>query len=114
MSRYEVNKFMAFVDDLAETVEEFHADPQGYVDAWNARGRESRIPVPDGGTLSTDEGRAIANRDYGALYAMGAHPYLLLHFAVALDVIVEGLPFPDFVQRYRAQVAPHGFPSFRV
>jgi hypothetical protein len=68
--------------------------------------------VPDGGVLDPDERRAFTERDYGELYRMGAHPYLLLHFARAVDVHVGNTPWPEFVERYRAQVAPHGFPDF--
>lgn len=114
MSRFDVNKFMTYVDDDDSRVEAFHADPETFVDDWESRGAAGRLPVADGGVLTIDERRALIERDYGALYAMGAHPYLLLHFARALDVIIDGMPWPEFVTRYRAAVAPHGFPDFRA
>ncbi len=48
----------------------------------------------------------------GRLYELGAHPYLLLHFARALDVVLDGTPWPEFVARYKEAVTPHGFPDF--
>ncbi len=112
MSRYMLNKFISYVDDDGERVAAFHRDPAGYVAAWERRGHESRVPVADGGSFTDAERAAFVGRDYGTLYGLGAHPYLLLHFARALDVIVEGSDWLEFVERYRAAVVPHGFPYF--
>lgn len=112
MSRFELDKFILYVDAQATRVEEFHSDPAGYVGRWRARAATFRLPVPNGGILDDDEAAALATRDYGRLYEMGVHPYLLLHFARALDVQIEGTPWPDFVERYRAAVSPFGFPDF--
>jgi hypothetical protein len=114
MTRFEMNKFISYVDDDAARVAEFHRDPARYVAAWVERGSSSRLPVPDGGSLTDAEQTAFIERDYGTLYSMGAHPYLLLHFARALDVVLDGVSWPDFVADYRAAVEPHGFPDFRV
>jgi hypothetical protein len=112
MSRYQMNKFIAYVDEDGERVNAFHADPAGYVAAWEARAAASRLPTADSGTFTDEERRAFVERDYGTLYAMGVHPYLLLHLARALDVQIEETPWPEFVERYRAAVSPHGFPDF--
>lgn len=114
MSRYHINKLMTFVDDADARVKEFQADPASFIERWEARAAASRLPVANGGVFTPEERRALIDRDYGALYAMGAHPYLLLHFARALDVILEGTTWMEFIIRYRAAVTPHGFPSFRA
>ncbi|MDH3499468.1 MAG: hypothetical protein OEM97_05050 [Acidimicrobiia bacterium] len=114
MSRYLMNRFISYVDDDGGRVVEFHTDPAGYVERWRARASAARVPPPDGGALTNAEAQAFVDRDYGSLYAMGVHPYLLLHFARALDVVLDGTSWSEFVARYRAQVEPHGFPDFRT
>ena len=111
MCRYRVDKFWGYTDGDASRIREYAADPERYVTEWERRGRGPQ-PVPDGGVLDPDERGAFVGRDYGQLYRMGAHPYLLLHFARAIEVHVGNTPWPEFLARYRAQVAPHGFPDF--
>jgi len=112
MSRYEVNKIMAYVDGDPEPLEQFSADPAGFVDAWERRATETHVPSLDAGPLTDEERKAIIDLDYGALYAMGAHPYLLIHFARAVECDARGANFATWKEEYRAQVTPHGYPPF--
>jgi hypothetical protein len=114
MSRFEVNKLMAYVDADVSQTEAFAADPEGFVGAWEQRDREHHLPTPDAGTLTDEERAAFIALDWGTLYAMGAHPYLLLHIARAVEVGVYGVPFPEFNAAYKAAVTPHGYPDFET
>lgn len=110
MSRYMVDKLIRTVEMSDANVAAYVADPPGFVAAWEERGRSSRVPVPDGGTLTAEERAAFATRDYGELYRLGAHPYLLWHFIEA--VYIHEVPWGELKERYREAVAPHGDPDF--
>lgn len=86
------------------------ADTAGFVAQWEQRGNSSRTPVADGGVLTHEEREAFVDRDYGELYRLGAHPYLLWHFVEA--VYTHDVPWPELKERYRAAVTPHGTPDF--
>ena len=58
------------------------------------------------------ERKALIDLDVGALYEMGSHPYILLHFARAVEVDFNGIPFPEFDRAYKVAVTPHGYPNF--
>jgi len=112
MSRFQIDKLMAYVDGDGGRVREYASDPVGFVDGWVTRASRSRTPTADSGELTAEERRAFESVDIGALYAMGAHPYILLHFARSVDVVTVDTPWPRFVEEYRSNVAPHGFPDF--
>jgi len=113
MSRFDVDKFMRHVDDHGDRVRAFAADPAGYVATWLARGAASSPrPCPDGGTLTEAERVALETEDWETLYVMGAHPYVLFHLVVAVDLVRGPTPWPEFVEWYRGFVTPHGRPDF--
>ena len=124
MSRFDLNKFMMFVDGTTESLEDFCRDREGFVERWTQAADESERPVPNGGQLSDLEQAALIGLDVGALYEMGcairstdlyeigSHPYILLHFARAIEVDLNGVPFPEFDRAYKAAVTPHGYPNF--
>jgi hypothetical protein len=112
MNRFEVDKFISFADADAERISAFATDPDGYVRAWVERGSAAAKPVHDGGLLDGEAARAFAGEDYSALYAAGAHPYLLFHFVRAVDMARGTTPWPQFVEWYRSLVTPHGAPDF--
>jgi hypothetical protein len=92
MSRYQVDKVMREVahDEGAQAA--FLADTAAYL---------------DGRDLTAEERAAFLAGDYGALYRLGAHPFLLWAFTrVALP---NGGPSPG---EYVATIAPHGTPDF--
>jgi hypothetical protein len=111
MSRYLVNKLMWEVDRSDEAVEGFKADAGVVLDEWEARTLHPMPPYPEGGTLTVDERRAIENRDYGSLYAMGVNPFLLWQFARAISV-PEETSIEELVASFREAAEPHGYPDF--
>lgn len=112
MSRFDLNKFMMFVDGTTESLEDFCRDRERFVARWMSAADESERPVPNGGPLSEIERLALIGLDVGALYQMGSHPYILLHFARAVEVDFNGVPFPVFDRAYKQAVTPHGYPNF--
>jgi hypothetical protein len=112
MSRYELNKFMMYVDETTELVHEFCGDKEGFVERWVNTASASPRPLPHAGNLTKAEQQALINVDVSTLYQMGTHPYILLHFARAVAVEYEGIAFPEFDRAYKEQVAPHGYPDF--
>jgi len=112
MSRFDVNKFITFVEAADEQVHQFSADPATYVARWVEKGEASRIPIADGGPLSDSERTALAEVDYVELYQMGAHPYVLWHFAEAVLVWAGELTWPELSGQFRSAVTEFGNPDF--
>jgi len=112
MSRFDINKFMMFVDGNTDNLNAFCEDRAGFVEQWVRAAAESERPVEHGGPLDAAEQAALIANDVGTLYEMGGHPYILLHFARAIDVDYHGIPFPEFDRAYKEQVTPHGYPDF--
>ncbi|QKG24258.1 hypothetical protein [Actinomadura verrucosospora] len=111
MGAYDIDKFMRAVNMDAGRLRAYVADPAAFTAEWVAAG--ARGPGSEhrfGGILDEQEQRAFAERDYGALYGMGAHPYLLWSFAEA--VWVPEISRPDLVERFRRAAAAHGYPDF--
>lgn len=111
MSRLMINKFMRAVEMSDAAVEAYVADPRAFVDHWLATSAPPSEPSDDR-ALTDEEEAAVLTRDYGELYRLGAHPYLLWHFAEA--IWGNEVPWPELNERYRAAVAPHGYPDFVV
>lgn len=109
MSKYMIDKFMRSVEMSDAAVSEYVADPAAFVEAWLAEPSGPDAPTDDR-ALTTDERDAFAEVDHEALYALGAHPYLLWHFieAVRTHEFGDGFGWRDLVERYRADVTPHG------
>ena len=101
MSRFQVNKFIAWVEGLDAEVEAYAADPRGYVDEWEERATASRLPTPNSGAFTPEERTALATVDHGELYRLGAHPYMLWHFVEAVRVWAGDA----------TDVMPHGYPD---
>lgn len=112
MGRHEINLFMRHVNMDAAAHAAYTADPAAFVARWEAWGSEERRdpePHPRGGALTVDERRALVDRDFGVLYGMGAHPYLLWSFTEA--VWRHELPRDEIVRRFRERAAVHGYPD---
>jgi len=113
MSKYMIDKFIRHVELSDANVAAYVDDPAAFARAWLTGGRG-----PEGATddrLLTDaELAAFAERDYGALYALGAHPYLLWHFTEAVyeHEYREGFGWRELVESYRAAVAPQGLVDY--
>ena len=109
MSRYMMNKFIRAVEMSTANVNAYVADTEGFVDGWLAGGAGPDA-VADDRVLTLEERTAFVERDYGALYGLGAHPYLLWHFTEAVyeHEYTEGSGWRELVERYRAAIIPHG------
>lgn len=114
MSRMQINKLLLFIDSDETHTRAFTDDPTAFLADWEARAAAAHAPGRDSGTLTDDERAAFAGRDWGTLYGMGSHPYLLLHAARAVEVGILGIPFPEFDRAYKEAIAPHGYPDFNT
>jgi len=114
MSRMQINKLLLFIDSDESHARAFATDPGAFLADWEARGAASHAPTRQAGTLTDEERRAFTDRDWGVLYGMGSHPYLLLHAARAVDVGILGVAFPEFDRLYKEAIAPHGYPDFHT
>jgi len=109
VSLYMMNKFIRAVEMSTANVNAYVADPAGFLDGWLAGGSGTDA-VADDRILTSEEYAAFAARDYGALYGLGAHPYLLWHFTEAVyeHEYTEGFGWRDLVEKYRAAIVPYG------
>ena len=96
MSRGVVNVVLYDIEVDAASVAAFIDDPEPFV---------------DGRSLSDEERAALMKWDVGKLYALGAHPFLLLQAARSIAVH-RGLTMPEFLAEYRTAVERHGYPDF--
>lgn len=110
MSRYLVNKLMWEVDTSDEALAAFKLDPAGFLDRWVDMGLEPEPPYPRGGALTGPERAALENLDFGAIYGMGANPFLLWQFARSVSVPEMGTQ--ELITAFRESVEPHGYPDF--
>jgi len=111
VTRYMVNKVMWEVDKSDANLVSFKNDPAGFLDDWERIALEPEPPYPSGGILTLQERRALEALDFGALYAMGANPYLLWQFARSVSV-PEHTTIEDLISSFRTAVEPHGIPDF--
>ena len=112
MSRFEIDKFISYVEGSDQADLEYVADPEGFVAAWEERAAASRLPRPDGGTLDPPERAALVNRDHAELYRLGAHQYVLWHFVEAIRVWTGEVTWPAMTERFRADIEQYGAPDF--
>ena len=112
MSRFQIDKFISYVEGSDQAVLDYVADPETYVAAWERRAIESRLPTPDSGTFTTEERAALVGRDHAELYRLGAHPYVLWHFVEAIRVWTGETTWPEMKERFREDIRPHGTPDF--
>jgi hypothetical protein len=114
MSRYLVDKFLYRLHHDEAALAAYVVDPPAYVRHWQEHEAAKREPGERiGAAMLTDEEReALASRDVGRLYAMGAHPFMLVG-AMAAAYRKE---YPDqrsWSEFYVSQIAPHGRPDVR-
>jgi pyrroloquinoline quinone (PQQ) biosynthesis protein C len=108
MSIYVMNKLMRAIEMSDAAVQEYVADPRAYVSAWIC-GASPIARWADDRELADEEREAFANRDYEALYRLGAHPYLLWHFTEA--IYIHEVKWPALVEQYREAVSRHTPPD---
>jgi hypothetical protein len=109
MSKYMINKLLWEVEASEDSLSAFVDDSRGFIDRWERT--EPLPPYPSGGTLTSEERIAFESWDYASLYRMGAHPFLLWQFALAVWV-PNHMEAHEFVAAYRIGVAEHGHPDF--
>jgi hypothetical protein len=103
MSKYLMNKLIHLVNMDEDAEKEYKATPREFVEKW-----EKNQTLK----LEPEEREALATKDYGKLYALGAHPFTLWSFTEA--VWVEEKSREELVADYKSQAAKAGYPSFKT
>lgn len=111
MSRYTVNKLLWTIDKTNEDLAAFKANPAGFVARWEELAADPVPPFPEGGELTSEEREAVVACDFGRLYALGAHPYLIWHLVRAV-LVPDSMTIEELVESYRTAVEPHGHPDY--
>lgn len=88
MSLYQMQKFLFEINRDIGVQRQFHEDLPGLLNRYE---------------LTAEEREAIAARDIGLLYVLGANGQLLMHYAAFL-----GMPWADYIAAMRSGVAKHG------
>ena len=90
MSRYAVNKVLWEVARDDAKAAAYMAEPEAFL---------------EGRPLTTEEHRQLAERDFGAMFAAGAHPFLLFTFRIKIS---GGFSFPMMAEHVRvpADIGP--------
>lgn len=83
MSRYALQKAIREINRDPNAREAFFAAPEEALKRWQ---------------LSEEERRALAARDYGALYRLGVHGLLLRPFS-----LLHAVPEPEYLEAIRAE-----------
>jgi hypothetical protein len=128
---YAVNKFVYDTDRNPDFVARYIDDPVAYVD-WYVENRLSRLldnesEASSVRALDPATRTALETYDFAALYASGAHPFVL--WTLMLPVIEAKLASGEFeaplapdgarlenrapMAYYRERILPHGRPYFR-
>jgi hypothetical protein len=103
MSKYTMNKLIHHVN-MNETAEkEYTENPRAYVEKWE-KGEKLK--------LTPEEREALARKDYGKLYALGAHPFTLWSFTEAVWTYEK--PREELVKDYKEKAAKIGYPDFKT
>lgn len=103
MSKYLVNKFIHHVNMNESAEKEYKANPAAFVAKWE-KGEKLK--------LTPGEREALCHRDYGKLYALGAHPFTLWSFTEA--VWGHEVPREELVKDYKEKTANIGYPDFKT
>jgi hypothetical protein len=103
MSKYLMNKLIHLVNMDEEAEKEYTATPREFVEKWEKTQKSK---------LEPEEREALATKDYGKLYALGAHPFTLWSFTEA--VWVHEKEREELVADYKAKAAKAGYPDFKT
>lgn len=102
MSKYAMNKFIHHVNMNEAAERAYKADPREFVEKWE-KGQKLKF--------TAEEREALATKDYGKLYALGAHPFTLWSFTEA--VWIDEVPRAELVKDYKEKAARVGYPNFK-
>ena len=97
-----MNKLIHLVNMNEEAEKQYKARPREFVARWE---KSQSLK------LDQEEREALATKDYGKLYALGAHPFTLWSFTEA--VWVHEKPREELIADYKAQTTKAGYPSFK-
>jgi hypothetical protein len=97
-----MNKIIHLVNMNQDAEKEYRTKPREFVDKWE---KTQKLK------LEPEEREALATKDYGKLYALGAHPFTLWSFTEA--VWVHEVPREQLVKDYKEKAAKAGYPSFK-
>jgi Aromatic-ring-opening dioxygenase LigAB, LigA subunit len=103
MSKYVMNKFIHQVNMSEAWEKEYKASPAEFVAKW-----EKDQPLK----LSDEERAALGARDYGRLYALGAHPFTLWSFTEA--IWSHEVPREELIKDYKEKATKTGYPDFKT
>ena len=103
MSKYLMNKLIHLVNMDEQAEEKYTANPREFVEKWE---KTQKLK------LEPEERDALATKDYGKLYALGAHPFTLWSFTEAVWVHEKGRE--ELVADYKAKAAKAGYPDFKT
>jgi hypothetical protein len=103
MSKYLMNKLIHLVNMDEQAEEKYAANPREFVEKWE---KTQKLK------LEPEEREALATKDYGKLYALGAHPFTLWSFTEAVWVHEKGRE--ELVADYKAKAAKAGYPNFKT
>lgn len=103
MSKYLMNKLIHLVNMNESAEDEYVSNPRGFVDKWE---KSQKLK------LTSEEREALATKDYGKLYALGAHPFMLWSFTEA--VWIHERPREELVKDYKEKAARVGYPDFKT
>ena len=113
VSKYYVDKFLYRVDRNPALLQEYLGDPAAFVPRWeDGDGRQlTEVERTSSLYFTDEERRALVERDIPALYALGAHPFLLLTLMIPVYERQFG-DFLAFAHEFRNQIADLGRPDF--
>jgi hypothetical protein len=103
MSKYLMNKLIHLVNMNPEAEKQYEANPRDFVIRWEKTQTLAFEP---------EEREALATKDYGKLYALGAHPFTLWSFTEA--VWIHEKSREELVADYKAKAARAGYPDFKT
>jgi hypothetical protein len=103
MSKYLVNKLIHHVNMNEAAEKDYKAGPRQFIAKWEKTQKLKFTP---------EEREALATKDYGRLYALGAHPFTLWSFIEA--VWVHEIPREELVKDYKEKAAKAGYPDFKT
>ena len=103
MSKYLMNKLIHLVNMTESAEDEYTANSRAFVEKWENAQKLKFTP---------EEREALSTKDYGKLYALGAHPFTLWSFTEA--VWAAEVPREELVQDYKEKTAKAGYPNFKT
>jgi hypothetical protein len=113
MSKYLVDKFLFRVDRDEAALKAYKENPVAFVAMWEEEQgpKLNESEETSAHRFTEEERRALAERDFEKLYAMGAHPFLL--WTLMLPVFEKEFPsFRALVDHYNSKIRPYGRPDF--